>query len=107
MHRIEVGAVDQLASVSLPQDEAGTLQRLQMKGERRRHEAHHIAYGAGRETLRAPFHERSIDSEAMLVRQRAQGFDDLRFSHGCIESNAPLEMAPSEFFESIASISKV
>jgi hypothetical protein len=62
-------------------DQAGALQRLQVKGKRGRLQADALADDSCRQTTRALPHQKPVNGKAILVRERRQCVDDSRGFH--------------------------
>jgi hypothetical protein len=81
VHRIEVGAVDQLAAFAPSGNEARALKGLEMERQRRGNQADSLRYLAGGKSVWTALDEEPEDREPMLVRERVQSPDYLESSH--------------------------
>ena len=81
IHHRKIDRVKQLAAHALLGNQSGSLQVLEVEGQRGRLEANPVADGAGRQTFRAARDEQAINGQTMFVGECAQGGDDYRGFH--------------------------
>jgi len=81
VHDGEVSAVYQLPAGSHHSNQTGLLQRLQMESQRGRYESDSFSNLPRWQSRRPLLDQESIDRQPMLVRQCAEGFNDLKCFH--------------------------
>jgi hypothetical protein len=81
IHGIEVGAVDELTTLSPLADEARSLKALKVEGERRRYQSQPGGDMTCRQPIRTSLDQEPVDGEAVFMRQRPQCCDHVFGSH--------------------------
>jgi hypothetical protein len=77
IHGIEVGAIDELTTLSSLADETRSLKALKMEGKRRGDQPQPGGDMACRQPIRTPLNQQPVDREPVLMRQRPKRCDHI------------------------------